>query len=55
MTFDLTPGGIIRSLKLKRPVFFETARHGHFGRKGDGFTWEETTRAKKLRKLCGLK
>ena len=54
-TFDLTPGGIIRSLKLKRPIFFETARHGHFGRRGANFTWEDVSKAPKLRKLCGVR
>jgi len=56
--FDLTPRGIIDSLKLKRPIFGATATYGHFGRrpkaaKYDGrtvqlFTWEETNRVKDL-------
>ena len=53
--FDLRPAGIIKSLNLRRPVFLETAAHGHFGRKGPGFTWEATAHAAKLRKACGLK
>jgi len=48
--FDLRPAGIIRMLDLKRPIYFETARHGHFGRKGDGFTWERTDKADALKK-----
>jgi S-adenosylmethionine synthetase len=48
--FDLRPAGIIKMLDLKRPIYFETARHGHFGRKGDGFTWERTDKADALRK-----
>ena len=48
--FDLTPAGIIKSLNLRRPVYFETARHGHFGRSGDGFTWEQATKAAALRR-----
>lgn len=52
-TFDLRPAGIIKALDLKKPIFFETARHGHFGRKG--FSWEDTSRAAKLRKACGVK
>jgi S-adenosylmethionine synthetase len=51
--FDLRPAGIIRMLDLKRPIFFETARHGHFGRKGDGFTWERTDKAEALKKDAG--
>lgn len=37
---DLTPDGIIKTLDLKRPIYRETARYGHFGR--DGFPWENT-------------
>jgi len=37
--FDLRPGVIIRELKLRRPVFAETASYGHFGR--SEFTWEQ--------------
>ena len=35
--YDLTPNGIIEWLKLRRPVYEETARYGHFGH---GFGWE---------------
>ncbi len=38
--FDLTPLGIIERLKLRRPVFRQTAVYGHFGREDAGFTWE---------------
>lgn len=38
---DLTPKGIIERLKLRRPIYQETAAYGHFGRTGDGFTWED--------------
>ena len=40
--FDLRPGAIIEHLNLRRPVFQPTAAYGHFGRSGDGFTWEST-------------
>ncbi len=53
--FVLTPSAIIKHLKLKRPIYQTTAAHGHFGRKGDSFTWEVTDKAKKLRRLAGLK
>lgn len=46
--FDLSPKGIISSLNLKRPVYRETAAYGHFGRTGDGFTWENTDKAGSL-------
>jgi S-adenosylmethionine synthetase len=50
--FDLTPGGIVKYLKLKRPIYRETAAHGHFGRTGAGFTWERTNAAPALRKAA---
>ncbi len=30
--FPLTPRGIIKYLNLQRPIYKQTARHGHFGR-----------------------
>ena len=52
--FKLTPKGIIESLDLRRPIYKETARHGHFGRTGANFTWERTDKAEGLRKAAGL-
>ena len=46
--FPLTPAGFIKYLDLRRPIFFETARHGHFGREGDAFTWEKTDKVGEL-------
>jgi S-adenosylmethionine synthetase len=60
--FDLTPKGIIDALKLRRPIYRQTATYGHFGRrpaasvyqngtkaqKVDLFTWERTDRVKDL-------
>jgi len=37
--FDLRPGRIVKDLKLKNPIFQETASYGHFGR--PIFTWEQ--------------
>jgi S-adenosylmethionine synthetase len=48
-TFPLKPREIIEYLNLRRPVYFETARHGHFGRAGNGFTWENTNMVDALR------
>ncbi len=39
---DLTPAGILERLNLRRPIYKATASYGHFGRTGDGFTWEVT-------------
>ena len=46
--FQLTPKGIIETLDLRRPIFKETARFGHFGRTGEEFTWEKTNKADAL-------
>jgi S-adenosylmethionine synthetase len=43
--FELTPKGIIEMLDLRRPIFKQTARFGHFGRTHDEFTWEKTDKA----------
>ncbi len=50
--FPLTPKGIIQHLKLRRPVFLKTAEGGHFGRSGEGFTWEATDKAEALKKAA---
>jgi S-adenosylmethionine synthetase len=47
--FRLTPKGIIETLNLRRPIYRETARHGHFGRELPQFTWEATDKANDLR------
>jgi len=47
--FQLTPKGIIESLKLRRPIYKKTASYGHFGRKDPDFTWEATDKAARLR------
>ena len=33
--FDLRPGALIRRLKLKQPIYEETAAYGHMGRKSE--------------------
>ena len=52
-TFNLTPSGIISGLNLLRPIYFETARHGHFGREVPEFTWEATPKTDALRSATG--
>jgi len=51
--FPLKPAEMIRYLKLKRPIYRETARHGHFGRELPNFTWEATNKAATLRRAAG--
>ena len=45
----LTPQGIIRDLKLRRPIYRRTAAYGHFGRNEAGFTWEELDKVNALK------
>jgi S-adenosylmethionine synthetase len=52
--FSLTPKGIIESLDLRKPIFKATAAYGHFGRKGEGFTWENTDKAAALKEQAGV-
>ena len=46
--FDLSPRGIIETLRLKNPVYRATAAYGHFGR--EGFSWEAVDKVEALRK-----
>jgi S-adenosylmethionine synthetase len=48
-TFPLTPKGIIDHLKLRRPIYQQTAAFGHFGRTEEGFSWEKTDKAEELK------
>jgi S-adenosylmethionine synthetase len=50
--FDLTPLGIIRTLKLRRPIYLKTAAYGHFGRENEGFTWEETDKVNDIKRAA---
>jgi S-adenosylmethionine synthetase len=52
--FKLTPRGIIETLNLRRPIYKETARNGHFGRDLPNFTWEKTDRVETLKKDAGM-
>ena len=51
-TCDLTPGGIIRKLNLRRPIYAPTAQCGHFGVADR--PWEATDIAEKLRQLANI-
>ena len=52
-SFPLTPKGIIAYLDLRRPIFTATSAYGHFGREGEGFTWEKTDKAEVLKFEAG--
>jgi S-adenosylmethionine synthetase len=57
--FDLTPGGIIKALDLRKPIYGATASYGHFGReakcvdtkqgKSVLFSWERVDRVEELK------
>ncbi len=46
--FDCSPGGIISTLDLKKPVYQATSAYGHFGR--SEFTWEQLDKVEALLK-----
>ena len=48
--FPLSPGGIIKYLDLRRPIYRKTAHGGHFGRNDPDFTWENTDKVEELKK-----
>ena len=53
--FDLRPGAIIRDLKLRRPIYQQTAAYGHFGRDDLDLPWEKTNKAETLKEAANLK
>jgi S-adenosylmethionine synthetase len=53
--FDLRPAAIIERLNLRRPIYRETARNGHFGRELPNFTWEKLDMVDKIKKAIKIK
>jgi S-adenosylmethionine synthetase len=47
--FDLSPGGMIEKLQLRRPIYKATAAYGHFGRCEPEFSWEQLDMAEALK------
>jgi S-adenosylmethionine synthetase len=52
--FQLTPRGIIDTLRLRRPIYRKTAAFGHFGRNEETFSWEATDKVDALKEQAGL-
>jgi S-adenosylmethionine synthetase len=52
--FQLTPRGIIETLKLRRPIYRKTAAFGHFGRTEDTFSWEATDKAEAIKEQAAV-
>ncbi len=50
--FDLRPGAIIRDLRLRRPIYRQTAAYGHFGRDDISLPWEDTSMAARLKQAA---
>ncbi len=48
--FDLRPSAIISNLKLRQPIYRQTAAYGHFGRSDLNLPWENTDKAELLRR-----
>lgn len=46
--FDFRPGAIIERLRLRRPIYRQTAAYGHFGRPDLDLPWEATDLAAEL-------
>ena len=46
--FDLSPGGIIDALNLRRPIYRQTAAYGHFGRIDLDLPWENLNKVNDL-------
>ena len=49
--FDLRPSAIISRLRLRNPIYEQTATYGHFGRSDLSLPWENTEFAKDLEKF----
>lgn len=49
--FPLKPADIINQLRLKRPIYKQTAAYGHFGRLDLDLSWEKTDKVAALKKL----
>ncbi|MHC4607897.1 MAG: methionine adenosyltransferase, partial [Planctomycetota bacterium] len=53
--WDLSPSGLIEYFNLRRPIFKNTARYGHFGVDRPEVTWEKTEKVGTLKKAAGVK
>lgn len=50
--FDLRPGNILRELDLRKPMYRETAKYGHFG--CPQFSWEQVKPVKIPADICDV-
>lgn len=47
--FDLRPAAIIDNLKLRRPIYKQTATYGHFGRNDISLPWEQLDKVAEIK------
>jgi S-adenosylmethionine synthetase len=52
--FDFSPSGIIDYYNLRRPIYINTAKFGHFGINHPDYTWEKLEKVEQLQKEAGL-
>ena len=48
--FDLRPSAIINTLGLRKPIYYQTAAYGHFGRNDLDLPWERLDKVDTLKK-----
>ncbi|BAK57031.1 S-adenosylmethionine synthetase [Candidatus Arthromitus sp. SFB-mouse-Japan] len=49
--FDLSPGGLIKILDLRRPIYRQVASYGHFGRNDLNVPWEKLDKVNEIKSL----
>jgi len=47
--FDLRPASIIKTLDLRRPIYYQTAAYGHFGRPDLDLPWERINKVEEIK------
>ncbi len=52
--FDLRPTAIIEKLKLRKPIYRQTAAYGHMGRDDISLPWEAVDKAEILKSEAGI-
>ncbi|MCL2166533.1 MAG: methionine adenosyltransferase [Clostridiales bacterium] len=53
--FDFRPSAILTGLKLRKPIYQNTAAYGHFGRKDLDLPWEQLDKVTELKSRFQLK
>ena len=53
--FSVKPAHIIKYLNLRKPIYFQTASYGHFGRSDKEFSWEKTDKVDELKQVIKVR